>query len=223
MRSSLVVVALASTSLARYHAPLDIHQDPESTEAIVFSLSAMNKHGAPIPPKSAGSRPGWYLGDDPASADGLPWLRDIDLCASLAQSANAIKCPPVKKSATKTLPKRSASAAPTATATATQSTSTPSYYTIFSGLDGAIEGSGYLTYGLVDTVSDCESMCNRVSGCIFINTYHDVNGKNGSPELTCSLYSELHTAAEAINKGGQTQPDGSLDYVTDSDGYGLST
>ncbi|KAJ3888205.1 hypothetical protein GG344DRAFT_68170 [Lentinula edodes] len=207
MRSSLVVVALASTSLARYHAPLDIHQDPESTEAIVFSLSAMNKHGAPIPPKSAGSRPGWYLGDDPASADGLPWLRDIDLCASLAQSANAIKCPPVKKSATKTLPKRSASAAPTSTATTTQSTSTPSYYTIFSGLDGAIEGSGYLTYGLVDTVS----------------AYHDVNGKNGSPELTCSLYSELHTAAEAINKGGQTQPDGSLDYVTDSDGYGLST
>ncbi|KAH7878831.1 hypothetical protein F5879DRAFT_695003 [Lentinula edodes] len=223
MRSSLVFVALASTSLARYHAPLDIHQDPESTEAIVFSLSALNNHGAPIPPKSFGSRPGWYLGDDPASADGLPWLRDMDLCASLAQSANAIKCPPIKKSATKTLPKRSVSAAPTTTAATTQSTSTPSYYTIFSGLDGAIEGSGYLTYGLVDTISDCESMCNRVTGCIFINTYHDVNGKNGSPELTCSLYSELHTSAEAINKGGQTQPDGSIDYVTDSDGYGLSS
>ncbi|KAF8826187.1 hypothetical protein HHX47_DHR6000724 [Lentinula edodes] len=153
MRSSLVFVALASTSLARYHAPLDIHQDPESTEAIVFSLSALNNHGAPIPPKSFGSRPGWYLGDDPASADGLPWLRDMDLCASLAQSANAIKCPPIKKSATKTLPKRSVSAAPTTTAATTQSTSTPSYYTIFSGLDGAIEGSGYLTYGLVDTIS----------------------------------------------------------------------
>lgn len=81
------------------------------------------------------------------------FFRLKDLCASLAQSANAIKCPPIKKSATKTLPKRSASAAPTSTATTTQSTSTPSYYTIFSGLDGAIEGSGYLTYGLVDTVS----------------------------------------------------------------------
>ncbi|KAJ3871880.1 hypothetical protein F5051DRAFT_445742 [Lentinula edodes] len=147
MRSSLVVAALASTSLVRSHTPLDIHQDPESTEAIVFSLSALNNHGAPIPPQSFGSRPGWYLGDDPASANDVPWLRVMDLCASLAQSANAIKCPPIKKSATKTLLKCSTSAAPTATAAATtQSTSTPSYYPICSGLDGAIESSGYLKY-----------------------------------------------------------------------------
>ncbi|KAJ3984080.1 hypothetical protein F5890DRAFT_93347 [Lentinula detonsa] len=219
MRSSLLLVALASTSLAKYMPALDIWQDPESTEAIVASLSTLNYHGAPIPPSSTGSSPGWYYGDDPASADNLPWLKDIDLCASLAESRDGLRCPHAPKKPTKSHPRRSA-APPSPTP---PSTNTPSYYMIFSGLKGAIEGSGYLTYGLVDTVSDCETMCNKVSTCIFINTYHDVNGKNGSPLLTCSLYSELHTAADATNKGGQTQPDGSVDYITDSAGYGQST
>ncbi|KAJ4470189.1 hypothetical protein J3R30DRAFT_1235587 [Lentinula aciculospora] len=218
MRSSLICAALASITVAKYVPRLDIHQDPESTEAIIASLSASNHHGAPISPGSAGSSPGWYFGDDPGSVD-LPWLKDIDLCASLAQSPDSIKCPSIPKKPSRTYPKRSAAPASTPPTTP----ATPSYYTIFSGLTGAIQGSGYLTYGLVDTVSNCEAMCNRVSSCIFINTYHDVNGKNGSPLLTCSLYSTLHTAAEATNKGGQTQSDGSVDYITNSDGYGLST
>ena len=66
--------------------------------------------------------------------------------------------------------------------------------------------------------------------------YHDVNGKvrlpyfsyqhvpepslqNGSPLLTCALFKDCHTSSDAINYGGQTQPDGSVDYITDSDGW----
>ncbi|KAG5335816.1 hypothetical protein C0989_000245 [Termitomyces sp. Mn162] len=51
------------------------------------------------------------------------------------------------------------------------------YTQTFSGLTGAIEADDYLTYGLVDTVAECKAMCNSVSGCVFVNTYHDVNGK----------------------------------------------
>ena len=49
--------------------------------------------------------------------------------------------------------------------------------------------------------------------------YHDVNGKDGSPLLTCALFSKCHTAADADNRGGQTQPDGSVDFIINSDGY----
>ncbi|KAE9405247.1 hypothetical protein BT96DRAFT_988535 [Gymnopus androsaceus JB14] len=160
---------------------------------------------------------GWYYGNDPGSADGVAWLKD----EALAQNPQALQCPDTTPTTTSvTHAKRSG--IPTSTQSPSPS-STPTYSTVFSGLKGAIEASDYLTYGLVDTVADCETMCNTVVGCTFVNTYHDVNGKNGSPLLTCSLYSKSHTAAEAINTGGQTQPDGSTDFVTDSAGYTKST
>ncbi|KAF8826188.1 hypothetical protein HHX47_DHR6000603 [Lentinula edodes] len=224
MFSFVVLISLfASSALSLYIPPSNLLLDQDSTEYIVASLAASNNHGAPIPPESAGSTPGWYYGDEPGSADGLPWMKDVDLCAVLALTPNALRCPTATPTPTKSLPKRSAAvAAATASASATAS-ATPSYYTVFSGLTGAISASGYLTYGLVDTVANCEAMCNKVSGCVFVNSYHDVNGKNGSPLLTCSLYSKVHTALQAKNYGGQTQPDGSVDYITNSDGYALST
>jgi hypothetical protein len=215
MRSFLVLVALATSALAVFIPPLNIRDDPASTESIVALLSASNHYGAPSPPEVAGSTPGWYLGDDPASADNLPWLEDPDLCAALAQSPGSLQCPAVVNTTpTSTLPKPSS--------TSTQPPPPPptgTYTPVFTGLSAAIEAPDYLTYGLVDTVNDCETLCDTVSGCIFINTYHDVNGKDGSPLLTCSLYSQYHNASQATNTGGQTQPDGSVDYITDSDGY----
>ncbi|KAJ3746149.1 hypothetical protein DFH05DRAFT_915932 [Lentinula detonsa] len=217
----LLVASLASTSAAIYLPPSNM---VDSTELIVASLSASNHHGAPNPPDHAGSIPGWYYGNDPASADELPWLKDSDLCATLASTHHTLRCPTIQRQPTKTYGKRSAEiAAPTQHSNFVAYDPTPSYYTVFSGLDGAINGPGYLTYGLVDTVDDCESMCNSVSGCVFVNAYHDVNGKNGSPLLTCSLYSEVNGADQATNYGGQLQPDGSYDYITDSDGYALNS
>lgn len=49
--------------------------------------------------------------------------------------------------------------------------------------------------------------------------YYDVNGKGGSTQLTCSLFSSCHTSSDAINIGGQTQPDGSIDYISESNGF----
>ncbi|KAJ7900565.1 hypothetical protein B0H14DRAFT_2671143 [Mycena olivaceomarginata] len=89
----------------------------------------------------------------------------------------------------------------------------------FYNLECAAQDDSYLTYGLVDTVADCQAMCDSVYGCTFINTYHDVNGKNGSTQLTCSLFSKCLTADSADNCAGQSQPDGSIDYITDSAGY----
>ena len=54
---------------------------------------------------------------------------------------------------------------------------------------------------------------------MFVLGYHDVNGKGGSTQLTCSLFSLCHDASDAINTGGQTQPDGSIDYIIESDGF----
>ncbi|KAJ3864164.1 hypothetical protein EV359DRAFT_73192 [Lentinula novae-zelandiae] len=197
MLSLLLIATLASISTATYVlSPPDIRY--ESTESIVASLSASNHHGAPLPPSSFGSTPGWYFGDAPGSADDLPWLKD---------EVSDIRC----------------RADPAATPASQSQSPAARYSIIFSGLTGAIQGSGYLTYGLVDTVSDCETMCDNVSGCVFFNSYHDVNGKNGSPLLTCSLYDTPHTADEATNTGGQTQPDGSVNYITDSDGYVLNS
>ncbi|KAJ3867356.1 hypothetical protein EV359DRAFT_61561 [Lentinula novae-zelandiae] len=211
---------LFTSALSRFISHSD---DSESTESIVASLSASNHHGAPFPPRSQGSRASWYYGDDPSSAsvDGLPWLRDKDLCAVLKQSPDAIQCPTRASKPTKTYGRRSAAVSdPTPSASATP---TPSYTTVFSNLDASIEGSGYITYGLVDTNADCETFCNSVSNCIFFNSYYDVHGKDESMKLTCSLYSVVHTAADATNKGGQTEPDGFMDYISNSAGYALNS
>ncbi|KAJ4479737.1 hypothetical protein C8J55DRAFT_560884 [Lentinula edodes] len=220
MRISVLFALLSTSALSRHIPRFD---DLESTEAIVVSLSASNHHGAPFPPGSFGSSAGWYYGDDPssASADGLPWLKDKDLCTVLKQSPDAIQCPTVKSKPTKTHGRRSA-AINDATPTPTPS-STPTYTTVFSGLDASIEGSGYITYGLVDTNADCEALCNSVSNCVFFNSYYDVHGKDENPQLTCSLYSVVHTAADATNKGGQTEPDGFMDYISNSAGYSLNS
>ncbi|KAF8347242.1 hypothetical protein F5887DRAFT_1281340 [Amanita rubescens] len=94
------------------------------------------------------------------------------------------------------------------------------YSPTFLNLNGATEAGDYLTYRLVPTIHDCFQACNGVIGCKFVNTYHDVNGKGGSPDLTCSMYGSCHYANTATNKGGQTQePSNLLDYIVDSDGW----
>ncbi|KAJ4479736.1 hypothetical protein C8J55DRAFT_76502 [Lentinula edodes] len=218
MRICILVALLFTPALSRF---ISRYEAFESTEATVASLSASNHHGAPFPPGSFGARAGWYYGDDSSSAsvDGLPWLGDKDLCAVLKQSPDAIQCPTVKSKPTKTHGRRSA-AMDDITPTPTSS-STPTYTTVFSGLDASVQGSGYITYGLVETNADCEALCNSVSNCVFYNSYYDIN-KDDSPKLTCSLYSEVHTAADATNTGGQTEPDGFVDYISDSAGYSLN-
>ncbi|KAG5634540.1 hypothetical protein H0H81_001570 [Sphagnurus paluster] len=229
----LTTAALAASATAT---PLTIGINVQSILGV--DLTAANHYGAPIPPWQRGTYPGWYYGNHPEKFPNLPCLTYNSLLCKLLQLLpfNWLHCPvkptpppPTTSTVippTTTPPTPTSSTAPTSPATTTSSltptpTPTPSdgYTQTFAGLNGATQADGYLTYGLVDTVAQCKAMCDSVAGCKFVNTYHDVNGKGGSTQLTCSLYSGCHTAADAINKGGQSQPDGSINYITDSDGY----
>ncbi|KAK0499831.1 hypothetical protein EDD18DRAFT_864693 [Armillaria luteobubalina] len=163
---------------------------------ITANLTAEEYYGAAIPPWGDDGTPGWYYGDYPEYLGNLtlPWLKDGRVCWYLDLTKSGFWCPDPENSG-------------------------DGYTKVFSNYTGAVEGSDYLTYGLVDTVDDCKDMCDSVDGCVFINPYHDVNGKGGSPLLTCSLFSKYHNITDATNLGGQTQPDGSIDYITDSEGY----
>lgn len=164
----------------------------------VNGFTSANFFNAPVTPWTAGAIPGWYYGADASNLDAVPWvvpwLRDPEFCSLLAATPGSLQCPAANPPAN-------------------------GWVQVFSGLTAAIQADDYMTFGLVDTVADCQTMCEGVDGCVFFNAYHDVNGKDGSPLLTCSLYSGCHTAAEATNTGGQTQPDGSVDFITDSEGW----
>eukprot|EP00914_Ancora_sagittata_P031487 GHVO01063789.1.p1 GENE.GHVO01063789.1~~GHVO01063789.1.p1 ORF type:complete len:322 (-),score=1.59 GHVO01063789.1:146-1081(-) len=163
-------------------------------DILIQLLSSANNFGAPIPPWKAGPNPGWYCGSGP-NPGGYPNMQDPNTCSALATSPSCLQCP-------------------------TQSTTAVSGYDQkFSNLKAATEDKSYITYGLVDTINDCAKMCTMTSGCTFFNTYHDNNGKGGSTQLTCSLFSVCQTMSTATNKGGQTQSDGSTNYITDSNGY----
>ncbi|SJK98127.1 uncharacterized protein ARMOST_01387 [Armillaria ostoyae] len=96
---------------------------------------------------------------------------------------------------------------------------TTTYVLTFDNLTAAINGVDFITFGLVETVHACMDFCDSVEGCLFINPFHDVDGKDGSPDFTCSLFAGCHTADDATNTGGQTQPDGLIDSIADSSGF----
>jgi len=167
-----------------------------NTRGLPSGFNAAGHYGSPIPPWEGGSYPGWYFGEHcPSGYHNLLCLSGL-ICDLLHLLGLGFLCP-----SNRNPPPDSG------------------YHQTFNNLTGATEASDYLTYGLVDTVAACEAMCNSVTGCGFVNTYYDVNGKNGSPLLTCALFKICHGAADAINYGGQTQPDGSVDYIKDSNGW----
>ncbi|KAJ7489260.1 hypothetical protein FB451DRAFT_1224388 [Mycena latifolia] len=166
-----------------------------------ITLTGQNHYGAPIAPWHVGHYPGWYYGKS-ISPKGIDNILQGLFCELLDLFPFCLHCP-------KPPPPPPPHHPPPP----------PEYSQVFHDLTCAAQDDSYLTYGLVDTVDDCIAMCDSVSGCTFFNTYHDVNGKYGSTQLTCALFKYRLTAASAINCGGQSQPDGSVDYITNSDGY----
>ncbi|TFK37656.1 hypothetical protein BDQ12DRAFT_607294 [Crucibulum laeve] len=187
------VASIAISSVAA--SPLSVNLDLGSLLGI--DLTSSNNFGAPHAPWVPGSKPGWYFGNHPEQHRELTCLFGL-ICKILKLFPFALQCP-----------------------VPPPPTPPPSdgYHQTFSNLTGATQAGDYLTFGLVDTVADCKAMCNSVAGCNFVNSYHDVNGKDGSTQLTCSLFSACHTSSDADNLGGQTQPDGSIDFITNSDGF----
>ncbi|KAJ7041066.1 hypothetical protein C8F04DRAFT_1081478 [Mycena alexandri] len=161
-----------------------------------ITLTSSNHYGAPIPPWKVGHHPGWYYGNG-SPPSGILCLLDKIICELLELFPFCLQCP-----------KPPHNPPPP-----------PEYSQTFYNLTCAAQDDSYQTYGLVDTIADCQAMCDSVAGCTFFNTYHDVNGKDGSTQLTCALFEKCLDASSADNCGGQTQPDGSVDYIIQSDGY----
>ncbi|KAJ7063739.1 hypothetical protein C8F01DRAFT_1251263 [Mycena amicta] len=148
----------------------------------------------------------------------------------LCGGGNAGPPPPPPVSSTVTVPPTSVPVT-SATVTSTSPTTTysakctptaaPCFTTAFTNLNASIHGDDYLSYILTDTVQECIDFCAcRPDGCGFANPYYDNNAKD-TTMLTCAYYAGCHTAADATNFGGQSEPDGSLSTVSNSSGYCL--
>ncbi|KAJ7136638.1 hypothetical protein C8R44DRAFT_360612 [Mycena epipterygia] len=101
-------------------------------------------------------------------------------------------------------------------------TAVPCSTVTFSNLNASIQADDYLTYTLTDNLDDCINFCACQASCGFVNFYFDNDAiTKNSTMLTCALYAECHTAAEATNPGEQTGPDGNLGTITASSGHCL--
>ncbi|KAF9557012.1 hypothetical protein CPC08DRAFT_640812 [Agrocybe pediades] len=193
------------------------------SQVLGFDAGPDSFYNAPNPPWVAGSSPGWYYGPSPENHPDMWCLHDY-MCRLLDYYPNALHCPKPKPTPSPTTTTKTVATTTTTTTTDTVTvtvTPVPSdgYVQIFSNITAAVQADDFMTFGLTETVDDCKAMCDSVPGCTFVNTYHDVNGKGGSTELTCSLFQFCHTAADADNRGGQSQPDGSIDFIINSDGW----
>ncbi|KAJ7272491.1 hypothetical protein C8J57DRAFT_1064658 [Mycena rebaudengoi] len=177
-------------------------------------LTPQNHYGAPTPPWKPSHHPGWYYGHG-TPPKGINCVLQGVLCDLLAIFHWGFYCPGPKH------PQPPPPPPPPNHPPPPPPTAPYGYERKFYDLKCASQDDygAYLTYGLVDTVDDCADMCDTVNGCNFFNTYHDNNGKNGSPQLTCSLFNKCLSPESADNCGGQTQPNGSLNYITASAGY----
>ncbi|TFK25778.1 hypothetical protein FA15DRAFT_654865 [Coprinopsis marcescibilis] len=222
--SKVLAIALAVGSAGAQSASVTVQADPSALFGGV-DMSAENFYGAgPIKPWEPNARPGWYYGQFPWLWPWLPWLHG-PICGVLPWFPWLIQCPkpwvPPKPPQWPWIPHPPGPWWPWPGHPTPKPPTPPSdgYYQTFKNFTGATQAGDYLTFGLVDTIADCKSMCNTVKECNFANSYNDVNGKDGSKKLTCSLYSKCHSSKDATNTGGQTQPDGSINYIRNSDGW----
>uniref|UniRef100_A0A8H8CEQ0 Uncharacterized protein n=1 Tax=Psilocybe cubensis TaxID=181762 RepID=A0A8H8CEQ0_PSICU len=160
------------------------------TGVIGFDLTQTNHYGSPLPPWHPQGKPGWYFGNSPHLYPEIPCLSGI-ICKILDYFPYAIHCPH---------PPPPPPPPP----------ANDGYTQTFSNITGATQADDFQTFGLVDTVAGEQT--ERPA-------YHDVNGKGGSTQLTCSLFTKCHDASTADNRGGQSQPDGSIDFIINSDGW----
>jgi len=98
--------------------------------------------------------------------------------------------------------------------------------------DASIEGTAYLTFGLVDNstynVDACLAFCDSVDQCVFANLFYELNNPGLESEfsnLKCALYADVHSAAEKLNFGGQqlAPPPAGLTFIQDSSGWSSKT
>ncbi|WWC57638.1 uncharacterized protein I303_100170 [Kwoniella dejecticola CBS 10117] len=85
----------------------------------------------------------------------------------------------------------------------------------------ATQDASYMTYTLATSVDDCLAACDQIEGCVFVNTYYDVNAqeaylpKHTPGVLTCAMFSACVGTDKNDNWGGQDDPND----IEQSNGY----
>lgn len=97
----------------------------------------------------------------------------------------------------------------------------PNGYWYGQTVGAALQDASYMTYTLANTVSDCLAACDNIEGCVFVNTYYDVNDteeflpKHTPGVLTCAMFSKCVGTEKNDNFGGQDDPN----VIVQSNGY----
>ena len=97
----------------------------------------------------------------------------------------------------------------------------PNGYWYNQTVGAAIQDGSYMTYTLATTVDECLAACDKIDGCVFVNTYYDVNeteedlAKHAPGALTCAMFSACVGTEKADNWGGQDDPN----QIVNSNGY----
>ncbi|KAJ6565904.1 hypothetical protein DFH09DRAFT_1081550 [Mycena vulgaris] len=174
MHFSTVFSALAVVVVSGAMATVSYTPDSISSAS---GLTAQNCYGTPIPPWKSGHYPGWHYGQGtPPAGDPHVFERWYLLHLGFFYP----KAPP---------PVPPHSPPPS-----------PEYTQVFYDLSCAVQDYSYETYGLVDTVQDCQAMCDSVAGCGFVNTYYDNNSAaKNSDQLTCGLLTRCLAASAEDN------------------------
>ncbi|TFK69468.1 hypothetical protein BDN72DRAFT_840320 [Pluteus cervinus] len=101
--------------------------------------------------------------------------------------------------------------------------------------DASVNGAGYLTFQVVPddgstyNIPACLHACDTNPKCIFANLYYEYNvqlfDSTGQPShQKCGLYSQVHSAADKTNFGGQIiEPKLGRTVIQDSSGWALQT
>ncbi|WVW81319.1 hypothetical protein I302_103310 [Kwoniella bestiolae CBS 10118] len=88
-------------------------------------------------------------------------------------------------------------------------------------MGAAAQDASYMTYTLSTSVDDCLAACDQIEGCVFVNTYYDVNEeenylpKHTDGVLTCAMFSTCVSTDQNDNWGGQDDPN----TIVNSNGY----
>ncbi|WVF66598.1 hypothetical protein IAT40_001338 [Kwoniella sp. CBS 6097] len=88
-------------------------------------------------------------------------------------------------------------------------------------MGAATQDASYMTYTLSTSVDDCLNACDQIEGCVFVNTYYDVNEeenylpKHADGVLTCAMFSSCVSTDKNDNWGGQDDPN----TIVNSNGY----
>jgi hypothetical protein len=89
------------------------------------------------------------------------------------------------------------------------------------GMGAAAQDASYMTYTLATSIDDCLTACDQIEGCVFVNTYYDVNEqenylpKHADGVLTCAMFSTCVSTSKNDNWGGQDDPN----TIVDSNGW----